>query len=546
MQPIYADVAIVGAGPVGLTLALLLAGGNHRVVVLEQKGRDVEMELKANHISARSMELFRRLGLADPIRDSGLPSDYPHSVSMRTAFVGPEFGRIHIPCTRDRYSDRSGPDGMWPTPEPAHRGNVIYFGPVLQRAAEDAPAVEVLYGYKATSIDDVGDHVRVVAESASGQEQVEVRAKFTVGCEGGQSLTRHTIGAEFAGDAVVQKWQTTYIDSAKLIDRQSGDPAWATIVFNNERCGSVYAIDGSRKWLVHNYIAADEDPEEVDQNAALLSILGLTSLDEIEILRTQNWTGRRLLASRLRAGRVFLCGDSAHIWAPWAGYGMNAGLADAESLAWVLNAALTGWGGPRVLDAYEEERLPVNERLSLMVKEKAASVAGDRRNVPDGLTGSAVQDRPEVRDYIYMVYAHNEEQFCAAGLNFGYVYETSPCIVYDGSRAAPFVMGEYEPAIAPGARFPHFWLDGEPAKSLYDRLGPALTAVVSDVEAAQGVVKAAEELKVPVDVVATQEVLRLPGAASGRVYLVRPDAHLVAQGSADVDWISVLKTVTGR
>ena len=88
-------------------------------------------EPKCNHISARSMEIFRRLGVATKLRNIGLPEDYPNDVSYRTTCTGIEFARIHIPCRRDRYTDKSGPDGHWPTPEPPHRINQIFLEPVL-------------------------------------------------------------------------------------------------------------------------------------------------------------------------------------------------------------------------------------------------------------------------------------------------------------------------------------------------------------------------------------------------------------------------------
>jgi 2-polyprenyl-6-methoxyphenol hydroxylase-like FAD-dependent oxidoreductase len=100
-----APVLIVGAGPVGLVLALDLAWRGIKVTVAEMRRRAEPPEPKCNHVAARTMEIFRRLGVVEKIRNSGLPADYPHDISYRTTFTGQELTRIRIPCRRDRYTD---------------------------------------------------------------------------------------------------------------------------------------------------------------------------------------------------------------------------------------------------------------------------------------------------------------------------------------------------------------------------------------------------------------------------------------------------------
>ena len=128
-------VLVVGAGPVGITLALDLALRGVDVVVAERRPAGAPPNVKCSQISARSMEIFRRLGVAQKVRDAGLPADYPNDVVYRTTFLGREITRIKIPCRAERYTAKDGPDTWWPTPEPPHRINQIYLEPILFASA---------------------------------------------------------------------------------------------------------------------------------------------------------------------------------------------------------------------------------------------------------------------------------------------------------------------------------------------------------------------------------------------------------------------------
>jgi len=528
---IHADVAIIGAGPVGMTLALALGRRGHDVVIVEQRSAGMPPPVKANHVSARSMELFRRLGVSRAVRSAGLPADFPHDIVFRTSFTGPEFGRIRIPCARDRFTDTSGPDGSWPTPEPAHRINQIFLEPVLMAAVRDSPSLQVLFDTIAESVTQESSHATVVARSVTSDAELRIRADYVVGCEGGSSLVRHTIGASFTGDAVVQCTQSTYVDAPELLGRLQSGPAWGNFAFNRERSGMVYAIDGVRRWLVHNYLRPDETFEQVDRNAGLRSILGLSSLDGITIVSAEDWTGRRMLADRFRSGRLFICGDAAHIWVPFAGYGMNAGLADAESLAWCLSASLRGWGGPRVLDAYEIERMPITEQVSKMAMAKAVEVASDRQVVPLGLDDPGEAGERARREFGERIYERNVEQYCAAGLNFGYFYVNSPIIVPDGEDPPAYTMGRYQPCAIPGARFPHVWMDEAHTRSLYDELGTGLTLLDAGSPYAMDVEVAAKKMHLPLTVLVLPDSVRGEAWLEHELYLVRDDTHVVWRGS---------------
>ena len=134
LTTVQAPVLVVGAGPVGLTLALDLAWRGIDVIVVETRLCGEPPPAKCNHVSARTMEIYRRLGIAGEIRNAGLPGDYPNDVSFRTTFTVIQLARIPIPCRNDRYSATDGPDTGWPTPEPPPRINrtaqshILWFG----------------------------------------------------------------------------------------------------------------------------------------------------------------------------------------------------------------------------------------------------------------------------------------------------------------------------------------------------------------------------------------------------------------------------------
>ena len=228
---------------------------------------------------------------------------------------------------------------------------------------------------------------------------------------------------------------------------------------NPRRSGTAYAIDGRETWLVHNYLRADEkDFEAVDRDWALRTILGVDGDFEYQLLAKEDWFGRRLIADRFRHGRIFLCGDSAHIWVPYAGYGMNAGIADAADLAWLLAGHLAGWAPPGILDAYERERRPITDQVSRFAMDHAERMIRSRGGVPADIEAEGPAGDAARASFGRAMVELNVAQYCCAGLNFGYYYDDSPIIAYDGETHPPYTMGDFTPATVPGCRLPHIWL----------------------------------------------------------------------------------------
>lgn len=184
------DVLVVGAGPVGLTLAMDLARKGVTVHIVEVRKFAEPPNVKCNHVSARSMENFRRLGVAPSLRNAGLPEDYPNDVVFRTAMTGTELTRIPIPCRKNRYTERGGPDTEWDTPEPPHRINQIYLEPLLLKHAVAQEGVTLLNRTQVTDFvqDDTG--VSVTLLNLETQESQVLRVQYVAGCDGGSSFVR--------------------------------------------------------------------------------------------------------------------------------------------------------------------------------------------------------------------------------------------------------------------------------------------------------------------------------------------------------------------
>ncbi|MEY4157061.1 MAG: 2,4-dichlorophenol 6-monooxygenase [Pseudomonadota bacterium] len=526
------DVLIVGAGPVGMTLALCLAQRRVRCTVVEMKAAHAATEVKCNHISARSMEIYRRLGVAVDLRASGLPDDYPHDVSYRTSTVGQEITRIHIPGRLTRLTDNSGPDGWWPTPEPPHRLNQRFIEPILARHVQQQPLIQCLYQHQVIEVQHNDDEALVRCRVLSNGSTVTLRARYVVGCDGGRSLVRKSIGAQLVGDEVVQRVQSTCVRAPDLMALMKAPAAWAMFTVNPRRSGNVYAIDGRETWLIHNYLRDHEsDFESVDRDWAIRTILGVGPDFQYELLSKEDWIGRRLVADKLRQGRVFIAGDSAHLWVPYAGYGMNAGIADADNLAWHLAAQLEGWASPSALDAYERERLPITEQVSHFAMNHAHAMSQRRRAIPADIEDAGDAADASRRSFGQDLYELNVQQYCCAGLNFGYYYDASPVMVYDDAVAPAYSMGSFTPSTVPGCRAPHVWLsDGV---SLLDVLGTGFTLLCSPHARAEQTAlmqQAMHAARVPLTVRVMDDQHTWPAEYRHAWHLIRQDSHVVWRG----------------
>lgn len=464
------SIVVAGAGPVGMSTAIALALRGVDVIIVEPRAAGAPPSAKCNTVAARTMEIFRQFGVADAVRAAGLPDDYPTDTIYCTSITGPELTRLTMPAR----SEREKPgflDSAWRTPEPMVRVSQLFLEPILFDRVKRTPEITVLNETAVERYEQDEDGVTVHCRRQSDGEAFTIRTRYLVGCDGGRSLIRKSMGVKLVGDAELGRTRSTLIRAPglkALFGKRR--PAWMSWVVNDKVRGNVVAIDGEETWLVHRSMPAGvSDYEALDFDQSIRDVLGVGPEFTWEVLNHEDWIGRRLVAERFRDGRVFIAGDAAHLWVPFAGYGMNAGIADGVNLAWLLAAVSNGWAAPSMLDAYEAERHPITEQVSKFAMRK---VMENIEAMGNGAVPSALSAKGPIGMGLRAVlgkklYDINVPQFAPEGLNFGYFYDHSPIIAYDGEAPPSYTMGEITPSTVPGCRMPHFWLR---ERSIYDEL----------------------------------------------------------------------------
>jgi 2-polyprenyl-6-methoxyphenol hydroxylase-like FAD-dependent oxidoreductase len=532
-------VAIVGGGPVGLTLSLELSRlGVQHVLVTENE--QTSAHPKCNTTNARSMEHFRRLGVANRLRFGGLKPDYPTDIAYFTRLAGEEIARIRFPSAREAAAGAGAPEGL--TPEPQHRISQIFLEQILLDAAQGHPEADLRFGARVVGIQQSEDQVTL--EIADGPD---IQARWLVACDGGSSSVRRFLGLKLQGPPPARRAMfggpmlAVFYRSAALGRMLAPRQSFMYWTLNAEVRSVTVAIDGDERFLTHVQAPDGLSPKDLDPLVYLPCAVGQTI--DIEVLSSAEWNaGYELVADRFRAGRAFLAGDAAHLLTPTGGFGMNTGIDDVANLAWKLAAVEAGWGGPALLASYDEERRPIALRNARAASEIADLIANV--DIPldiEAADASGAEARAQVRAKVAGVAV---EEFMTTGVQLGARYDTSSVIVDDGSQAPAPSRTVYVPTAKPGSRAPHLYL--EDGSSLYDRFGAGFTLLVLDSIGAEPFVQAAAARGLPL------KVVRLPARRARDCYqanlvLVRPDQHVAWRGdAAPPDVAGLLDRVRGE
>lgn len=482
MQKNAVEVAIVGAGPVGLTLAALLVRSGAKVAVYERR-EDLHAQPQAHVVNTRTMEVFRDLGVDRKIAAAAAPMAKMRFITWCESLAGREFGRLSL------MGDDPSEGLQRLSLSPAMIVNLAQnrLEPILyDRLTELGGAVS--FGHEVTSVQQQKDGVKISVRSRDGSE-FESSADYVVACDGAGSGVRRGLGIEMVGPISLQTFISIYFTANldKYLGGRSGPIQW---IAGPDVRGVVIGFDLSSTWaLMCPYgppNKAEEFTEEVAHAMVLKAIGDPAAEARIDAIR--NWNMSAQVAESYGSGRIYLAGDAAHRFPPSGGLGMNTGIQDTHNLAWKLLAVLKGKANEQILSTYETERLPIamlNCQQSLgnsmkMIEVDAAlgasslaPVTPDECKGPsspfpdlglDGDTQAARQKRQAVADAI----AAQAEHFDFPGIDFGVRYETG-ALCPDGSEPVPPEVRQYTPDTRPGSRLPHFWLRKEGKRTaIYD------------------------------------------------------------------------------
>ncbi|MBS1881665.1 MAG: FAD-dependent monooxygenase [Actinobacteria bacterium] len=532
------DVVIVGAGPIGSTLALDLALNGTHSIVLESRGPEDPPHPGNNLTNARTMEHMRRWGATHSLRDANpVGTDIERDVSFVTRANG-------YMVQRERGLVAS------PAEMPMSSGG-MHFGP--QRSIEAGLRARVSsvaghdFRFNSTfqRYTEHPDHVEVTYLDSEGERRT-LNALYLVGADGSGSQVRRQMGIRLEGTEKLGRAAVWYVQAPQIhevFEETFGYRSAFIWMANEDEGGSVFmAQDSEGLFQYWEQLGPDDDGDDWDAMYKRLCANVGTEVEATPLEGGNIWI-RSLVAPRFSDGRVFIAGDAAHLISPFGGLGMNTGIGDVADLGWKLTAAVEGWGGPGLLESYSIDRVPVvswiRDLTEWSTQHQGTTLSKPGIELP-GPEGDAV--RKEAGENITRL---KQQELASFGAQFGAAYRNSPVCAGDGSEPPEASFGEFTPSTVPGSRLPHLWLG--PDHSIFDEVKTkGFTLLRLDRGAdPSSFEEAAAERRVPLS------VFRLDDAAYAAVceadlVLVRPDHYVAWRGNGDAgDPGAILDRVRG-
>lgn len=522
-----AGVLIVGGGPVGMAMALELGYRGVDCALVEAAGFS-SVPLTVSTLGPRSMEIFRRHGLADAIRAAGLTGDHPLDIAWVSRVGGHELHRLRrgTPTARPAFTHTPEPDAVCPQ----HR-----LMPLLTRAVGVHPHGPIRFRSRMESFRTADDGIAAVVRDLDSGRVSTVRARYLVACDGASSAVRAACRVAAPARCGSRPLRHILFRAPELRDRLGERAALCYVLMGSPSSRfHVRALDGHGLYR----LTANGDGNPHGSAEARTLVRGALAVDTpFEVLADRHWTLRPFIADRFRAAdRVFLVGDAAHTLPPAGGFGVNTGICGAADLAWKLAAELQGWAGPRLLDSYGTERFAVAltaldqahahlaRTLARELPGESGPVARESGSAPDPAESAATWAPTAdllTRD-------GTVREFDAPEIHLGFRY-TSPLVVPDAAgRAEADRPRRPGPSAAPGCRAPHAWVrPGTSTLDLFGRTFVLLCFARPDGRDAFERAFAARSVPLRTSVCADPEIAKTYERA---FVLVRPDGHVAWRG----------------
>jgi 2-polyprenyl-6-methoxyphenol hydroxylase-like FAD-dependent oxidoreductase len=537
LKPAETQVLVAGGGPVGLTLAVDLGIRGVQCTLIDKRPEPGFLP-KMERCNARTMEHFRRLGIAERVRDSGYGRTLPMDVFVVTSLVDPPLVRHPHPSVQEMKEQMAKVnDGTQPL-EPYQLISQYTLEPLLKSILESMPNVTVRFGSELVSFEQDPEGVDVRVRNLDGSQDT-IRTLYLAGCDGANSTVRRDLGYKLEGESDILSMRQGLFRCDDLYERiPIGKGRHYHVA--DDKYTFLIVQDDTRHFTLHSIVDSDEEMSMMFERTASMPV-------DFETLYVGSWTMRLMLADKYSQDRVFLVGDSAHLVPPTGGLGMNTGVGEAIDLSWKLAGTLAGWGGPGLLASYAAERRPIGARNV----EAARRVLTGRRTWREAYRPNILDDTPEgAQTRANLARLADREQPKRGqmdGAELGYRYLDSPIVASeDGEEDSAPTSYDYVPTAAPGARLPHVWLDDGTA--LHDTIGRGYTLLRlrRNGVSTDGLERAMKAQGAPL------HVLDVASDAARELYerdylLLRPDLHVAWRGNeAPADPELVAKTVTGK
>ena len=434
MTTIKTDVIIIGAGPTGLSLACQLIRYGAGFVILD-KNQGVTPYSKALGVHARTLEIYDQLDLAQEAIGRG-------AIAGKVRML--EGGEIRGEVDLSNVGQGLSPYPYMLVLEQSRNEQLLY--EYLRSHGHD-----VVWQTELESLSQDERGVTAQVKTSAGESQI-IEGKYLVGCDGPKSTVRHALGLSFEGGTFERLF---YVADVEIDWKYSHDALHVCLARNS--VVAFFPMRGENRWRI---VGSFPEGLDKDEGEVLYEEIEQRIRDEAELeleISHVNWFSVYKVHTRhvekFSAGRCFLAGDAAHIHTPAGGQGMNTGIQDAYNLAWKMALVLKDSAGERILDTYNEERLPNAKRL-LDTTDRMFNLAAGTDWL-FGLIRTTVF--PPLAKYILSIEAVRKRFFLLIsqiGINYR-----------DGSLSAHEGDGEFE--VKAGDLMPYFLVDG---KSIYDKL----------------------------------------------------------------------------